>query len=59
MAVFEVKYSKSLKGLEKDCEKAIAQIDSRRYAEEFEDDYSHFICCGISFFKKRCMIKIK
>lgn len=53
MAIFEVKYSKTLKGLAQACEDAIAQIDDRMYAAEFEDDYSQVICYGISFFKKR------
>lgn len=59
MAVFEVKYSKSLKKLESDCDEAIMQIDDRMYAEEFEDDYAQVICYAISFYKKRCLIKKK
>ena len=59
MAIFEVKYSKTLKGLAQACEDAIAQIDDRMYAAEFEDDYSQIICYGISFFKKRCLIQKK
>lgn len=59
IAVFEVKYSKSQDSLESDCLKAIAQIDGKMYAEEFEEDYSHVICYGISFYKKRCMVKVK
>lgn len=59
VAIFEVKYSKTLKELAKDCERAINQIDDRMYAEEFEDDYSTVICYGISFFKKRCLLQKK
>ncbi len=59
MAVFEVKYSKSQDGLENECLKAIAQIDNKMYAKEFEEDYSQVICYGISFYKKRCMVKMK
>lgn len=59
MAVFEVKYSKSQDGLESDCLKAIAQIDDKMYVKEFEEDYSQIICYGISFYKKRCMVKAK
>ncbi|MDE6615726.1 MAG: ATP-binding protein, partial [Lachnospiraceae bacterium] len=58
MAVFEVKYSKSQDGLENECLKAIAQIDDKMYAKEFEEDYSQVICYGISFYKKRCMVKV-
>ena len=59
MAVFEVKYSKSQDSLESDCLKAIAQIDDKMYTKEFEEDYSQVICYGISFYKKRCMVKVK
>ena len=59
MAVFEVKYSKSQDGLENECLKAIAQIDNKMYAKEFEEDYSQVICYGISFYKKRCFIQLK
>lgn len=29
------------------------------YAKFFEDDYDEVICYGISFFKKRCVVKKK
>ena len=54
---FEAKYSKEVKNLEEDCEKAIQQIDHRMYAKEFEDSYDEVICYGISFYKKRCVVK--
>lgn len=57
VAVFEVKYSKSLKDMAADCEKAVEQIDARMYADEFEDTYDEIFCYGISFFKKRCLVK--
>lgn len=56
LAVFEVKYSRKLEDLEADCEKAIAQIDEKMYAEEFQDTYAEVICYGIAFYKKRCKI---
>lgn len=59
MAVFEVKYSKSQDDLVKDCEKAAEQIDERMYAEEFKEDYAEVVCYGISFYKKRCFVKLK
>ncbi len=58
-AVFEVKYSKSLEKLSGDCDEALQQMDDRMYAEEFEEDYSQVICYGISFYKKRCLVKKK
>ncbi len=58
-AVFEVKYSKSLEKLSEDCDEALQQMDDRMYTEEFEEDYSQVICYGISFYKKRCLVKKK
>lgn len=56
VAVFEVKKSNALADLVSDCESALAQIDDRMYAKEFEDDYDEVLCYGISFFKKRCLV---
>ena len=56
VAVFEVKKSDALADLISDCESALAQIDDRMYAKEFEDDYDEVLCYGISFFKKRCLL---
>lgn len=56
VAVFEVKKSNALADLVSDCEAALAQIDDRMYAKEFEDDYDEVLCYGISFFKKRCLV---
>lgn len=58
-AVFEVKYSKAQKTLEQDCEKALLQIDEKQYAADLEDNYARITCYGISFFKKRCLIRKK
>ena len=57
VAIFEVKYSKSQENLEPDCMKAVAQIDNKMYTKEFQEDYSQVVCYGISFYKKRCMVK--
>ena len=59
VAVFEAKYTKSLDKLESECDAALQQIDDRMYAKEYEDDYDQSLCYGISFFKKRCMVKKK
>ena len=59
IAIFEVKYSRRLEDLPYDCERAIKQIDVRRYGEEFAEDYSTVICYGIAFYRKRCMVKVK
>ena len=59
VAIFEAKYTKSLDKLESECDTALQQIDDRMYAREYEDDYDQILCYGISFFKKRCMVKKK
>ena len=59
VAVFEAKYSRILGHLEDDCEKAVRQINDRMYADEFADNYDEVFCYGISFYKKRCMVKRK
>lgn len=59
VAIFEAKYTKSLDKLESECDAALQQIDDRMYAKEYEDDYDQILCYGISFFKKRCMVKKK
>ena len=58
-AIFEVKYSKEQNDLEEDCKKALLQMDKRKYAAELEDDYAQIICYGISFFKKRCLLRLE
>ena len=50
-------YTKVLENLESECDTALQQIDDRMYAKEYEDDYDQILCYGISFFKKRCMVK--
>ena len=57
VAIFEAKYTKVLKNLESECDMALQQIDDRMYAKEYEDDYDQIFFYGISFFKKRCMVK--
>ena len=59
VAIFEAKYTKVLTNLEAECDIALQQIDDRMYAKEYEDDYDQILCYGISFFKKRCMVKKK
>ena len=59
VAVFEAKYTKALDKLESEYDIALEQIDERMYANEYEDDYDDIMCYGISFFKKRCLVKKK
>ena len=59
VAIFEAKYSEKLKDMENDCNRALRQINTRMYAEKYEDDYDQILCYGILFFKKRCLVKIQ
>ena len=59
VAIFEAKYTRVLENLKSECDIALQQIDDRMYAKEYEDDYDQILCYGISFFKKRCMVKKK
>ena len=59
VAIFEAKYTKILENLERECDMALQQIDDRMYAAEYADDYDQILCYGISFFRKRCMVKKK
>ena len=58
VAIFELKHSGVRANLEKDCDKALKQIQDRKYSVNYEDDFDEILCYGISFYKKRCMIKI-
>jgi len=43
VAVFEAKYSRKLEDLEKDCQKALDQINTKMYVKEFEDAYEEVL----------------
>lgn len=56
-AIFELKHSRTAAGLDKSCEKAIAQIKDRRYADYLKNDGRYNITLyGVSFYKKRCKV---
>lgn len=58
--IIELKYAKEVSGLDKACEKALAQIKDRRYEEYLKNDERHDILCyGMAFCKKRCRIIIE
>ena len=38
------------------CEAALEQIEDRRYAESFWDNYNEKLRYGIAFYKKRCLV---
>ena len=57
VAVFEAKYTKALENLSSACDSALQQMNEKMYAKEYEDDYDQIFCYGLSFFKKRCLVK--
>ncbi len=57
VAVFEAKYTRQLEKLECKCDEALNQIENQMYVKQLEEDYDEVLCYGISFFKKRCMVK--
>ena len=58
--IFELKCSRTASGLESACERAIAQIRSRRYAEYLKNDgRQDMIFYGIAFYKKRCRVIVE
>lgn len=57
VAVFEAEYTKALENLSSACDSALQQMNEKLYAKEYEDDYDQIFCYGISFFKKRCLVK--
>ena len=59
VAIFEAKKSQNPEDMIKKKKKAIKQINEKMYANEFEDAYDEILCYGISFFKKRCLVKKK
>lgn len=44
VAIFEARYTHKLENLASDCDRAIAQIDDRMYAKEFEAEYDQVLC---------------
>lgn len=58
--VVELKYSQTFQGMETACEKAIAQIQERRYDEYLRNDDRHDILIyGIAFCKKKCKVVVE
>lgn len=55
--IIEVKHAASIRGLDKACENAMAQIKNRRYDETLrENGRCDILAYGIAFHKKRCRV---
>ena len=57
--IIETKRSENYDELEKDCEEALKQIQSRKYAWPFTRKEYQVIAYGISFVGKECCVKVK
>ena len=55
--VIEAKKSRSESDMERDCERAISQIESMRYAESLYG-YRDIKCYGVAFFRKEARVMI-
>lgn len=58
--ILELKYAREAAGLAKACEKALAQIKERRYAEYLKNEgRNQMLFFGIAFYKKRCRVVVE
>ncbi len=55
--IVEVKHSDSEDEMEKDCRKALQQIDLKKYASRYLNGYKAVQCYGAAFFQKKCLIR--
>ena len=57
--IIELKYAQTSSEMEKACEKAVAQIKDRRYADYLiNDERNNILYYGIAFCRKRCKVVI-
>ena len=58
--IIEIKVAKDIKDLEKKCNEALEQIEEKKYDMELiQDGYNNILKYGITFFNKKCMVKLK
>ena len=58
--IIEIKVAKDIKELEKKCNEALEQIEKNKYdVELIQYGYKDILKYGITFFKKKCMVKLK
>lgn len=57
--VLELKYSKSEKALDKDCQAALQQITDKNYEQALrENGYQNILKYGIAFYHKKCRVMV-
>lgn len=55
--IIEAKRSESQSAMQGDCNEALAQIEQKKYAANF-DGYKQVMCYGVSFYKKSALVKL-
>ena len=55
--IIEVKHSDSEDEMERNCRKALQQIDLKKYASKYLNGYKAVQCYGAVFFQKKCLIR--
>lgn len=55
--VIEIKRAGGMKGMESACQAALKQIREREYAKGLEDEYDEILGYGMSFYKKKCLVR--
>lgn len=57
--IIESKRSMKASLMDKNCDEALAQIKEMEYDKDIPDGYEQLLCVGVSFYKKRCIVKIR
>ena len=57
LLILEIKRSEKEEDLDKDCDRAIAQILEKGYDRDIPEGYEHKVICGIAFYGKTARVK--
>ena len=58
--IIEIKVARTYQVLEEKCEEALTQIEGKKYEEELRNEgYRDILKCGVAFYRKECMAKIR
>ena len=58
--IIEIKVSKTWQGLEEKCDEALRQIEEQDYEASLrQEGYKDIMKCGVAFYRKECMVKMR
>lgn len=58
--IIEIKVARTYQELEEKCEEALTQIEGKKYEEELRNEgYRDILKCGVAFYRKECMAKMR